>query len=106
MRQQAVDVRGVVADLGVVPVVGVAGGAEHAGSERGGDLGLAGGDDERLRLAAGLDRIGGEQLHGRLEAAGEIEPQRVDHAAPADAQRLGGQVLVLHGLDEACARRR
>jgi hypothetical protein len=83
--EQAVDVFGIVADLGVIPVVGVSGGAEYAGGERGRHLGLSGREDVRVGPPAGVDGFRRKQLDGGFQSAREIKADGVNHAAAADA---------------------
>ena len=88
MRQEAVDMGRIDAHLTVVPIVSVAGGAEHARRHGRRHFVFASTQQERIRPAAGLLRFFDKQLNRMLLRAGDKKPEAVEQAARADARRL------------------
>lgn len=100
MRQQSVDMRRVLADLTVVPVVGVTGGAEDPSrlSHRRLDPTLA--QHQSVGATAGLGSLLGQHLHRVFLRPRDKEADTVQHAADTDPHGLIGNVLEAHRLDE------
>jgi hypothetical protein len=101
MREQPVDMGGIVRDLRVVPVMRMAGRAPDTGGQRRRHAGAPGRRQRRIGPSALFERVSDEDLDRMLAAAGEIEAERIDDAASPDPQRLGRQVGIGGGLDEA-----
>ena len=88
MRQQPVNVRRIGGRLGVVPVMGMAGGAEHARRQVGRHLHFARAQQQRIRPSADVARILDQHLDRFLVAAGDEQAQAIEDAAPRDAAPL------------------
>ena len=100
MREQAVDVRWIVRDLRVVPIMRMARRAQHAGGDCCGRLVGAARQQQRVFPPALLQRVINQDMHGMFGAARNHHAQRIDHAALADAQSLCGQIVIGNLLDE------
>ena len=106
MGQQAIDMGGIVRHLRVVPVVRMTSGGEHTRGHRRRRASAAGRQQQGVGSPALLDRLVDKNMHRVFRRSRQHHAERVDHAAPADAQSLGRKVVVADGLDKGDGLRR
>ena len=106
MRQQAVDVIGVDADLGVVPVMGMPGGTQHAGRHCRRYLFVAVSQQQGIFLTALVGGGLGQQDSGLVIRARRLQAHAIQHAAAADGERFFRDVVVAGLFDELRCRGR
>ena len=80
------------ADLAVVPVMRVTGGAQDAGCHRRGHLDVAA-KEKRIFAPPHLQRFIDENVERVLLGPGDVKPQPIEQAAFADTQRVFGDVV-------------
>ncbi len=91
---------GIDADLTVVPVMRVPGGAQNARRHRG-EHAQSAAQKPRLLAAADIFCLLREDMDRMLFRACDIQTERVDQAALADREGLFRDILERHALDEA-----